>query len=401
MSVVKGNVVIGQSGGPTAVINESLVGIVLEARRHKEITGIYGARNGIKGILEGRFVDLGKETVEDLEKVAKTPAAALGSCRHKPTKEDCERVFEVFRQHEVRYFFYIGGNDSAETADLVNQIARERSYELRIFHVPKTIDNDLRVTDHCPGYGSAARYVAQCFMGNDLDNRALPGVKIDIVMGRHAGWLTAAAALGRSEAGDGPHLIYVPERPVSLEKMASDVKACLDKHGRCLVACSEGIRGADGDVFMKSGEKDSHGNVQLSGTGALGDYIVAGLKKHLPEGTRVRTDTLGYAQRSFVGIRSTADAAEARMVGQAAVRYAMMGDIDGSIAINRIGDGEDYLVDPFLAKLGDVAKVTKELPDAFMNEEGNDVTEAFLRYAAPLVGPLPVVGKIKGHPVKI
>ena len=158
--------------------------------------------------------------------MAKTPAAALGSCRHKPTKEDCERVFEVFRQHDVRYFFYIGGNDSAETADLVNKIARERNYELRIFHVPKTIDNDLRVTDHCPGYGSAARYVAQCFMGNDLDNRALPGVKIDIVMGRHAGWLTAAAALGRSEAGDGPHLIYVPERPVSLEKMASDVKAC-------------------------------------------------------------------------------------------------------------------------------------------------------------------------------
>ena len=201
---IKGNILIGQSGGPTPVINQSLVGIVQEAKKHEAVGKILGARHGILGILNEDFIDLGAQGTETLERVAKTPAAALGSCRHKPTKEDCEKVFDVFRKYSVHYFFYIGGNDSAETADIINNIARERSYELRVFHVPKTIDNDLRVTDHCPGYGSAARYVACCFAGNDLDNRALPGVKIDIVMGRHAGWLTAASALARIDETSGP-----------------------------------------------------------------------------------------------------------------------------------------------------------------------------------------------------
>jgi len=396
---VNGNIVIGQTGGPTPVINQSLVGIVLEAKKHDVVGKILGARHGIVGTMNEDFIDLGAQSTDVLERVAGTPAAALGSCRHKPTKDDCEKVFEVFRKYGVRYFFYIGGNDSAETADIVNRIARDRSYELRVFHVPKTIDNDLRVTDHCPGYGSAARYVACCFAGNDLDNRALPGVKIDIVMGRHAGWLTAASVLAKIDEDSGPHLVYLPERPVSLDKVCDDIGAVYERLGRCLVAVSEGVCGPDGKLLIESQltEKDSHGNVQLSGSGALGDFLADAVKRRLKErykGIRVRTDTLGYAQRSFVGTFSDVDAREARMVGEAAVKYAMKGDIDGSVAINRL-PGDEYVVEPMLARLSDVAKVTKHLPDEFVNEAGNGVTDAFVEYARSIVGPLPPIGLLE------
>ena len=397
---IKGNIVVGQSGGPTAVINQSLVGIVLEARKHESVGKVLGARHGVLGIMKEDFVDLSEQSESTLEKVSLTPAAALGSCRHKPTREDCERVFEVFAKHNVHYFFYIGGNDSAETADIINKIARERRYELRVFHVPKTIDNDLRVNDHTPGYGSAARYVALCFAGNDLDNRALPGVKIDIVMGRHAGWLTAASTLARIDEESGPQLVYLPERPVSLDKMTDDIAKVYAEKGRCLVAVSEGVCTPDGKLLIESKitERDSHGNAQLSGTGALGDFIVehvkAKLSKTYPD-IRVRTDTLGYAQRSFAGCVSEVDAKEARDVGTAAVKYAMMGDIDGSVVIDRLAESDEYFAEPRLAELSKVAKVTKDLPDEFINEEGNGVTDAYIAYAKPLIGKLPVLGVLE------
>lgn len=393
MSVIKGNMVIGQSGGPTAVINQSLIGAVKEAMKHPEITGIYGMKHGILGVLNEDFIDLKQESEETLDKIANTPASALGTCRHKPDEKDCQKVFEVFEKYNVKFWFYIGGNDTAETCHIVNEIARKNDYELRVFHIPKTIDNDLMVTDHCPGYPSAAKYVASCFMGNNLDNRALPGVKIDVVMGRHAGWLTAASVLGKKHEDDGPHLVYLPEHPVELKQIVDDIDECYEKYGRCVVAISEGVKTLDGKLLGESDEKDAHGNVQLSGSGALGDMLTSYIKKNSKhEDMRVRSDTLGYAQRSFPDVYSEVDREEAKMVGEEAVKYAMKGDVDGSVAIKRIGD---YAVEPDLAKLKDVAQQTKLVPKDFINKQGNGVTKKFLQYAQPLVGPLSEIDRFK------
>ncbi|HEY8241373.1 MAG TPA: diphosphate--fructose-6-phosphate 1-phosphotransferase, partial [Kiritimatiellia bacterium] len=201
-----GNMIIAQSGGPTVVINQSLVGAVLEAKKHKAIRKIYGSLHGLKGILEEDFCDLGKESKANLEIVARTPSSALGSVRKKPTPEDCQKVFAVLKKYDIRYFFYIGGNDSAETTHIINEAAIQGGYEMKCFHICKTIDNDLRENDHTPGFGSAAKFVAQAFMGDNLDNRSLPGIKINVIMGRHAGFLTAASALARAYPDDGPHL---------------------------------------------------------------------------------------------------------------------------------------------------------------------------------------------------
>ncbi|MCM8829504.1 MAG: diphosphate--fructose-6-phosphate 1-phosphotransferase, partial [Candidatus Omnitrophica bacterium] len=235
---LKGNMLIAQSGGPTVVINQSLVGAIMEAKKHNEIKGIYGSLNGIKGVMEERLVDLKKEPLPVLKKVAYTPCAALGSVRKKPSEQDCEVIFKMLQKYNVRYFFYIGGNDSAETADILNESAKKVNYEFRCFHIPKTIDNDLLENDHTPGYGSAAKFVAMAVMGDNLDNMSLPGVKIDVIMGRHAGFLVAASSLARVYDGDGPHLIYFPERPFNKEKFLKDVESVYSKYGRCLVTVS-------------------------------------------------------------------------------------------------------------------------------------------------------------------
>ncbi|MEM8713394.1 MAG: diphosphate--fructose-6-phosphate 1-phosphotransferase, partial [Planctomycetota bacterium] len=322
MAPHRGYALIGQSGGPTAVINQSLVGLVERCVEHRDIKGVYGALNGIAGIMDERLIDLGREAREELEKVALTPAAALGSVRQKPTAEAAERVLQVFEAHDIRYFFYVGGNDSAETAHLLNEAAIAKGYEVRLFHVPKTIDNDLALCDHTPGFGSAARFVAQAFMGDDQDNRSLGGVKINVVMGRHAGWLTAASRLARRHEDDGPHLIYLPEQVFDRQAFCDSVEEMLHRHGRCLVAVSEGVHDADGNVIAKGTEVDSHGNVQLSGTGALGDYLSNLVKSEVTAAKRVRADTFGYLQRSFFGVVSEQDALEAREVGRAAVDVA-------------------------------------------------------------------------------
>lgn len=394
---LRGNALIGQSGGPTAVINESLVGIVRAARESGVIPRVLGAKHAVKGVLAEQFIDLTRESDAVLEAVAQTPAAALGSVRKKPTPDECKKVFEVCRRHDVRYFFYIGGNDSAETAHLIGQMANEAGYEMRLFHVPKTIDNDLRVTDHCPGFGSAARFVAHALIGDDLDNRSLPGVKIDVIMGRHAGFLTAAAALGRTREGDGPHLIYLPETAFSIERFQGDLKRVVGELGRCVVAASEGIHDEQGRLLGESTEKDSHGNAQLSGSGALGDRLAAIAKGALGKDARVRADTLGYLQRSFPGLRSEIDAVEARRVGEEAVRAALLGEPPmGSIAIRRVSNSP-YRVEYFVTPLDTVAKVTKSFPAEWIHADGNDVTEGWFEYARPLVGPLPIVGTLDGR----
>jgi 6-phosphofructokinase len=389
-----GNALIGQAGGPTAVINESLVGIVRAAGRSGVIPRILGARHGVKGILASEFFDLRQEPEEVLDAVARTPAAALGSVRKKPTPEECSRIFEVCRANDVRYFFYIGGNDSAETAFLIRSAAHDAGHEMRLFHVPKTIDNDLLVTDHCPGFGSAARFVAHALIGDDLDNRALPGVKIDVIMGRNAGFLTAAAALARRAPDDGPHLVYLPEATFSLERFQADVRGVVARLGRCVVAVSEGIRDETGKLLGESGEVDSHGNAQLSGSGFLGDRLAGELRGALGKGARVRADTLGYLQRSFPGLRSEVDADEARRVGEFAVATAVSGAHDsGSIALRRIS-AAPYASECFVTPLETVAKHTRSFPREWITPEGNDVTAEWLAYVRPLVGELPIVGRL-------
>jgi 6-phosphofructokinase 1 len=298
------------------------------------------------------------------------------------------------RAHEIRYFFYIGGNDSADTCRIIDEQARENRYQLRIVHVPKTIDNDLVGTDHCPGYGSAAKFVAQAISGANLDNRALPGVYIAVIMGRHAGFLTAASAFARKFPDDGPHLVYLPERVFDPERFVGDVDATYKKYGRCVVAVSEGVCGRDGQPIAASlagpnVERDAHGNVQLSG-GALGDVLGA-LVKQKTGIRRVRPDTLGYLQRSYLGCVSETDAHEAREVGEKAVQFSVWHDVDGSVAIKRVGD---YAVEYELLKLTDVAARTKVMPDEFINADANGVTDAFKAYARPLVGDLATVDRI-------
>ena len=392
------NMVIAQSGGPSMVINESLVGAVLAARSKRtgaRIGRIYGAVHGLAGILARDYVDLRKVSEKKLMAIAATPSSALGSCRLKPTREDCRRIFEEFRRLSVGYFFYIGGNDSADAARIVAERAAATGAPLQVVHVPKTIDCDLLVNDHTPGYGSAARFVACAFRGDDLDNRALGGVKIDVVMGRDAGFLAAASALARQRPDDGPHLVYLPERPFSIPRFTADVKACVAKFGRCVVAVSEGIRDAKGTLIAAkfSSERDSHGNLQLSGTGSLGDFLARAVKEKTGI-KRVRADTFGYLQRTFPGIASATDAAEARAAGETAVRHALARAAAGAAAESATivilrKPGRKYAVTFEARPVQAVAKNTKSMPDAFIAKNGHDVTPAFLAWARPLAGALP------------
>ena len=396
----KANAVVGQSGGPTGVINASLVGVIEEAKKHPEIENLYGAIHAVAGMVKEDFIDLTALSEETLKTVAASPSSAIGTSRDKPDEEYCARIFEVFKKRNIRYFFYIGGNDSANTAHIINQMAAESGYELRAFHIPKTVDNDLLVTDHCPGYGTAARFVACALIGDDLDNRALAGVKIDVIMGRHAGFLTAASALGKIRDDDGPHLVYLPERPITMDKLLTDVEDVYAKLGRAVIAVSEGICDTDGTLWTKKilnhNETDSHGNIQLSGTGALADFLSGQVKGNLKI-SRVRADTFGYLQRSFAGLQSEVDAREAHWCGRHAVQYAME-NISGSVAIKRVGNGEDYEVELFRTDLSNVAENTKEMPDEFINADGNGVTDAFIEYAAPLAGDLPKTEYLGNRP---
>jgi 6-phosphofructokinase 1 len=389
--MAKASAVVGQSGGPTGVINASLVGVIEEAKKHPEIKNLYGAVHAVAGMVKDEFINLKKLSPAMMKDLAASPSSALGSSRDKPDEEYCAKILEVFEKRNVRYFFYIGGNDSANTAHIINTIATKSGYELRAFHIPKTIDNDLLVTDHCPGYGTAAKFEACALIGDDLDSRSLPGIKIDVIMGRNAGFLTAAAVLGKQRDDDGPHLVYVPERGISLDKFLSDVEGVYKKLGRCVVAVSEGICDNEGVVWAeklaKEAETDAHGNIQLSGTGALADFLAAQVKATLKV-KRIRADTFGYLQRSFAGLQSSVDVKEARQCGRMAVKFAMK-ENSGSVAIERVGKGKKYAVNYFRTELSNVAEKTKPMPDEFINAEGNGVTEAFVEYAMPLTGGVP------------
>lgn len=378
---------MAQGGGPTAVINQSIVGVTLEARKFSQVKSVYGAMHGVRGIVNEDFIDLTRETSHNLELVAQTPSSALLSTRDKPDEEYCERMFKVMQKHDIRYFFYVGGNDSSDTVRIINEQAESVGYDFRAIHIPKTIDNDLAVNDHCPGFGSAARVVGQAFMGLNLDCRALPGVLIGVVMGRHAGFLAASSTLAQKYPDDGPHLVYLPERPFKIDQFLADVDRVYKEHGRCIVAVSEGICNEEHVpitvTLAQEVERDAHGNVQLSGTGALGD-LLSDLVKDRLKIKRVRSDTFGYLQRSFMGVVSDRDAHEAREVGEIAAQYAMWDNVNGSVVIRR--PVLNYSVSYDLVPLVEVAGKTRVMPDNFINAEGNGVTSDFHGYCRPLVG---------------
>jgi 6-phosphofructokinase 1 len=394
--MAKGNAVIGQSGGPTSVINQSLVGVIQAVQKSNHIDELLGARHGVRGIINEDFVPLRQATADWIERAAQTPAAALGSTRDKPDAAYCEKIVASFKKNNVRFFFYIGGNDSADTARIVQELAAGAKYDMQVFHIPKTIDNDLRVHDHTPGFGSAARFVAAAVMGDNFDNASLPGVKVDVIMGRNAGFLTAAAVLARRNSEDGPHLIYVPETVFDVDQFLGDVDRVHKKAGRCLIAVSEGIHDQSGapiaavlaEKLGRQVEKDSHGNVQLAGSGILGDFLGDLIKDKLKI-KRVRSDTFGYLQRSFPSLAvSQTDADEARMVGKVAVEYSRdESKREGSIAMIRKSNSP-YKIETIFTSIKNVARETKHLDAQFLDGTSN-ISNAFIEYAKPLVGPLP------------
>jgi 6-phosphofructokinase len=392
LSMVTGKLVVGQSGGPTQVINSSLVGVVDEALAHPEITGVYGSLRGITGILSDCLVDLGRESRTTLELVRRTPGAALGTVRYKLRAEDYARIVSVLQAHDVRYLVYIGGNDSMDTAHQVHCAAHQMGYELRVIGVPKTVDNDLPYTDHCPGYGSAARFVALAVRdsGRDTESMGMSSpVKIVEVMGRNAGWLTASAVLGRQQSGDPPHLVYVPERPVAEGLLVEDVRRIVAERDHCVIALSEG---AVPDTGLA--EVDAFGHKMKGGAAEyVADVIQAAL------GHKVRIDKPNYLQRSFSLACSGVDLEEAYRVGSRAVEAALLGQTDVMLTLLR-GSGKAYTCDIGSVALAKVANVERLLPDAHISDRGNDVTDAFVEYALPLIGdPLPRLGRLERYPV--
>jgi ATP-dependent phosphofructokinase / diphosphate-dependent phosphofructokinase len=373
--------VIAQGGGPTAVINQTLAGAAEEIRRRHPDARILGARYGVRGIRDGDYVELSEIPPEQMRLIGRTPSAALGSTRDKPDEAYCAKVLEGLKKVGADAFIYIGGNDTAGTQQILADAA---GGSIAFVHAPKTIDNDLVENDHTPGYISAAEFVAGAFKSVDLDFRALPGVYVGIVMGRHAGFLTAAAAAWREEEDDGPHLIYVPERAFSLPRFLEDVRATLDSHRRCVVAVSEGVATEDGKSLVESIvppeklERDAHGNIKLSGSDLPAAFERA-LAEGLP-GKRARVDVLGYLPRGYIGTISEIDSREAFDAGVFAVDAADRGG--GSVAVQEEG-GETVLR---LVPLAAVAGKTRHMPEDFLQSDGNRLSDkgmAYLNRLAP------------------
>ena len=385
---MSGTFVIAQGGGPTAVINQTLVGAVLEIRKRHPGARVLGSRHGVRGIRDGDYVDLSDMREDQLRLIGRTPSAALGSTRDKPDAAYCEVILKGLQQAGAGAFIYIGGNDTSGTQQILTDAAGGK---MTFVHAPKTIDNDLEENDHVPGFISAAEFVASAFLSVDLDFRALPGIYVGIVMGRHAGFLTAAAAAWRSDEDSGPHLVYVPERAFSADRFVDDVKATLARHRRCVVAVSEGVSTADGRALVESLvppeklERDQHGNVKLSGSD-----LTAALERTLAEGLpgkRARVDALGYMPRGYIGAINAVDSQEAFDAGAFAVRVADEGG--GSVALQH--DGEKTVLKK--VPLDAVAGKTRHMPDDFMLPDANQLSEAGMAYLRRLVPARYEVGK--------
>ncbi len=373
-------IVIAQGGGPTAVINQTMAGAALEARRRDPSTRVLGALHGVSGVRDGRFVDLGALPEDELMRIAGTPSAALGSTRDKPDAAYCEKVLAGLKKVDASAFIYIGGNDTAGTQAI---LAEASGGSIAYIHAPKTIDNDLTENDHTPGFISAGQFVAAAFLSVDLDFRALPGIYVGIVMGRHAGFLTAAASAWRMDDSCGPHLTYVPERAFDRARFVDDIKGVMARHGRCIVALSEGVSGTDGRSLVESlvpaemQERDAHGNVRLSGTD-LGQAIERILAEDLA-GIRSRVDTLGYLPRGAIAMISETDQKEAFEAGRFAVEVAENGS--GSVALQHTSG----VTAPALVPLQSVAGKTRHMPDDFLEKDENRVAAPGIAYLERLL----------------
>lgn len=391
MKNLVGACMFGQSGGPTSVINSSAAGVFIEALAQKNITKVYGAANGIQGILTENFYDIGKEDEKELYLLKNTPSSALGSVRYKLKSADVDdtdykRILEVFKKYNVRYFFYNGGNDSMDTCNKISKYLLKSGYECNIIGVPKTIDNDLYGTDHCPGYGSAAKYVATTMMELFLDATVYDKGQITIVeiMGRNAGWLTAASALA-SYKGLGPDLIYLPEQAFDIEKFLIQVKNVADaNHGKCIVALSEGIKTADGKYVVEaiadsSAAKDSFGHTQLGGVAAT----LAGLVKE-KIGGKVRAIEFSLMQRCGAHLASKVDVEEAFEAGRVAVRSACEGNTDKMVVFIR-KPGKNYEISYELMDIELAANTEKKIPDNWILPDNKGLSQEFIDYALPLI----------------
>ncbi|WP_338635181.1 diphosphate--fructose-6-phosphate 1-phosphotransferase [Spirobacillus cienkowskii] len=408
----QGNALVIQSGGPTAVINQSLAGIMNASRDYPNvILKVLGAYHGLHGVLYENLIDLSHEESNTWKLIANSPGAALGSARIKPRNSDLDRIFEVFSAHNIKFVFYNGGNDSAEAAQLIREEANRRQYAIRILHLPKTIDNDLMVTDHCPGYGSVAKVVSHIIAGDDLDNRSFfNSVKINVVMGRHAGWIAAATAIAKKGHIDiedhdevGPHLIYLPEVEFNEKKFLNDVQKTYNRIGRATIVVAEGIADQLGEEKF-AGEVDEFGNALLSSSGKLGDYLAHLIKKNLVYNSsfgklRCRADTLGYLQRSIAGMASQTDQDSAFLVGSMGVHYMMQGETDKMVTLVRM-PGQTYKCETSLCDLKLVAQKTKLMPRSMINKDENGVTEEFFNYALPLAGSVPEIHALKPQYIK-
>ncbi len=375
-------ILIAQSGRPTAVMNQSMAGIISEAKKFKEIDRVYGAIKGIRGIINEEFVNLSAETTNNIENIAKTPSSALGTTNDNADDKYIEEVLKVLQAHKITCFFYIGGVGSVRTLEKLSKLASEVGYPLRCIHIPKSIDNDLALNDHVPGFASAAKFVAQAFMGINRDNWAYGGINLIIVSGRNSGFLTAASSMSQSYPDDGPHLIYLPEREFSTHKFVTDVEKVYKKHNRCIVAVSEGIKDKNGRSFIKEISKNIDNKLQLSPTSMLGGFLNYTIRENL-EINEVRSDVLGYLQRAFVGCVSEVDSYEAREIGEKAVHFAIWGDKNGSIAIQRTGL---YSVEYHLIPLHNIVDKINTMPDHFINKDGNNVTDKYKLFLQPLLG---------------
>jgi 6-phosphofructokinase 1 len=381
-----GNCLVAQSGGPTTVINASVAGVVSEALNNPCIEEVYGGINGVLGILKEELIDLAEESQQNIRGLRFTPASALGTCRFKLKREqDYERILEVFEAHNIRYFFYCGGNDSQDTADKISKLAQKKGYELRVIGVPKTIDNDLVTTDHCPGYGSVVKYLCTVIRECALDHEAMGQhdlVSIIEVMGRNAGWIAAGATLakGKDNAKDAPHIILLPEVPFSKEKFVEDVRDVLKKNKYCLVVVGEGLLDKDGNYVANSATgQDAFGHQQLGG---VGDFLANFVEQNLA--VKARSSKLGIGQRAAAQCSSQADNDEAFMAGTAAVKAAVAGETDKMVILVR-AEGENYECETSLAPLSEIANGVKEIPADWISEDGISMTAKFIKYCQPLI----------------
>ncbi len=389
MKDLKGACIFGQSGGPTSVINASAAGVFTQALKEEYITKVYGAAHGIKGILNEDFYDMAQEDAEQFELLKTMPSSALGSVRYKlknPDDDDTDyrRILEVFKKYNIRYFFYNGGNDSMDTTNKISKFLQKSSYECNVMGVPKTIDNDLMGTDHCPGYGSAARYVATTLMEIYQDARVYdtPMITVVEIMGRNAGWLTASAALA-SYKGSGPDLIYLPEVPFTMEKFLSDVRKVYDETSKVIVAFSEGCKDENGTYIAEMGAelaKDAFGHAQLGGAASV---LANRCKEEF--GCKVRGIEFSLMQRCAAHLGSKTDVEEAFRAGQKAVKAAVSGITDHMVAFKRVMVDGKYTCELKLVNLSLSANTEKTVPAEWINEEGNFVTNEFIEYALPLI----------------